>query len=243
MITYQHARWWQSTWLIFLLVVASVAGGAWWWSSSQAQAPAPGSAAGQLAHAGRKPSVPDSAILVPPTVMDDGRPSDFSPEDWAALKAAMAKTPNPRAELERIVKYLRFQKGFEQWQSLDASGDLAKRHQLAQRLLEQVPERLQQSEMTYGEAMLVQSALLADLEPNEELRKQKLEALQAQLKAASPQIDPQQAARDEDLAREYKRREAAIVSDYQSRPEAQRNHEKFEQDLDAARRAVWGSKK
>ncbi len=243
MITYQNARWWQSTWLIFL-VVASVAGGAWWWASSQAQAPASGSAAGQPAqHAARQPKVPDSAILVPPTVMDDGRPSDFSPEDWAALKVAMSKTPNPRAELERIVKYLRFQKGFEQWQSLDASGDLAKRRQLAQRLLEQVPERLKQSEMTYGEAMLVQSALLADLEPNEELRKPKLEALQEQLKAASPQVDPQQAARDDDLEREYKRREAAIVSDYQSRPEAQRNHEKFEQDLDAARRAVWGSKK
>jgi hypothetical protein len=243
MITYQNARWWQSSWLIFLVVVASVAGGAWWWSGMQAQ-PTPAALAGSPgAKGGHKAGMPDSAILLEPTVMDDGRPSDFSPDDWAALKEAMAKTPNPRAEMSRVVKYLRFQKGFEQWQSLDASADLGKRHQLAQRLLEQVPERLQQSEVTYGEAMLIQSALLADLEPNEALRKQKLEALQEQLKAASPQVDPQQAARDEDLEREYKRREAAIVSDYQSRPEAQRNHEKFEQDLDAARRAVWGSKK
>ncbi len=243
MITYQNARWWQGPWLIFLVVVACVAGGAWWWSGMRAQPPQAEAAGSAAAKVGHKSGLPDAAILVEPTVMDDGRPSDFSADDWAALKEAMSKTPNPRAEMARVVKYLRFQKGFEQWQSLDASADLAKRHQLAQRLLDQVPERLQQSEMTYGEAMLIQSALLADLEPNEALRKQKLEALQEQLKAAGPRVDPQQAARDEDLEREYKRREAAIVSDYQSRPEAQRNHEKFEQDLDAARRAVWGSKK
>lgn len=245
MITYQQNKpWWQNSWLVALTVAGGVGAGAWWWSATPLQAQSAGAAVGGQAKAApRKPTLPDAALLVAPRLMDDGRPSDFSPEDWAALKEAMAKTPNPAAELARVVGYLRFQKGFEQWQSLEGSADTAKRRQLAQILLDQVPERLQQSEMTFSEAQMLQMALLADLEPNEGARKQRLEVLQAQLKASAPQVDPQQQAHDAELEREYKRREAAIVADYQSRPEAQRNHAKFEQDLDAARRAVWGGKK
>jgi hypothetical protein len=245
MITYQQNKpWWQNTWLVALTVAGGVGAGAWWWSASPLQAQSAGATVdGHAPAAARKLALPDAALLVTPKLMDDGRPSDFSPEDWAALKEAMSKTPNPAAELERVVKYLRFQKGFEQWQSLQGSADTAKRRQLAQILLDQVPERLQQSEVTFSEAQMLQLALVADLEPNEGLRKQRLEALQDQLKAAAPQLDAQQQAHDAELEHEYKRREAAILADYQSRPEAQRNHDKFEQDLDAARRAVWGGKK
>ncbi len=245
MITYEQNRpWWQNRWLVALTVAVGVGVGAWWWSASPMRAQSAGAAVeASGAAVPLKPSLPDAAILVAPKLMDDGRPGDFSPEDWAALKEAMSKMPNPEAELDRVVKYLRFQKGFEQWQSLEGGSEPAKRRQLAQLLLDQVPERLQQSEVTFSEARMLQMALLADLEPNEGLRKQRLDALQAQLKAAAPQADPQQQAHDAELEREYKRREAAIVADYQSRPEAQRNHEKFERDLDAARRAVWGGAK
>jgi hypothetical protein len=244
MITYQSTRWWQSPWFIALTLGVGVVG-VWWWTSGHAgqEAAMKAEASASAALAVRKAAVPDSAILVAPKVLDDGRPSDFSVEDWTALKSAMSKTPEPEAELARVVKYLRFQKGVAQWQSLQDGSDLTKRKQLAERLLDQVPERLAQSELTYGEATLLQAALMADLEPNEDVRRQRLEALQPQLKAAAPQIDPQQQARDENLEREYKRREAAIVADYQSRPESQRNHDKLEQDLDAARRAVWDGKK
>ena len=41
------------------------------------------------------------------------------------------------------------------------------RHELANRLLEQLPERLTNMEMTMGEGLLICSALLTDLEPDE----------------------------------------------------------------------------
>jgi hypothetical protein len=242
MITYQSTRWWQSPWFIALLLAGGVAA-VWWWAPGRAEQGGQATATPvEPAAPASQPALPDSAVLVAPQVLGDGRPSDFSAEDWAALKDAMAKSPDPEAELERVVRYLRFQKGAAQWQSLQDGSDPAKRRQLAERLLEQVPDRLAQSELTYAEAALLQEALLADLEPSDELRAQKLKMLQAQLQAAAPQVDAEQQAREEALEREYKRREAAIVADYQSRPEAQRNHLKLEQDLEAARRAVWGGK-
>ena len=245
MITYESSKLWQSTWFLALALGAGVGVGAWWLqtraagtasSASASDSPAPAPVAIKTAVKA------DVALLVPPKVLEDGRPSDFTPEDWAALKDAMSKTPNPRTELERVVRYLRFQKGFEQWQKLQDGPDVATRHQLAARLLEQVPERMSQGELMMGEAQMLQAALLADLEPNEDVRKQKLERAQAALGAAAPKLDVRQQARDAGLLSEYKRRETAILADYQSRPEPQRNPSKLSDDLETARRAVYASK-
>jgi len=241
MITYDSTKLWQRTWFLALLLGAGVGVAAWWWQIHAPVAvvdegPAPKSAP-------RSPPVMDAALLVPPKIMEDGRPADFSPEDWAALKDALSKTANPRAELERIVKYLRFQKGFEQWQSLQNGPDVAKRHQLAERLLDQVPERMQQGEMTYGEAQMLESALLADIEPNEDVRKQRLDRAQSLLKGSVPQAEAEQAMRDASLLAEYKRREAAIVAAFQAQPEDKRDQIQLGKDLDAARVSVYGGKK
>lgn len=246
MITYENPKLWQRTWVLAMVLGGGVGAAAWWWQTHAAQqaeaapevspvAPAkPGAQTGAV-------SV-DSALLAPPRIMEDGRPSDFTPEDWSALKEAMSKTANPRSELERVVKYLRFQKGFEQWQSLQDSPDVTTRHQLARRLLEQIPDRLKQAELTMGEALMLESALWADLEPNEELRKQKLEQAQSALSAAAPQPDAEQQVRDAGLLKEYKRREAAILADFQSKPEGQRDQIKLEQALESARVSVYGRK-
>lgn len=178
--------------------------------------------------------------VVEPILLPDGRPSDFSAEDWAALKDALAKTTHPEAELKRVVSYLRFQKGFAQWQSLRESSDMARRQQLASSLSQQLPERLRQGEVSMGEAMMLASALWTDLEPNEDKRKVRLEEVQAVLAQSVPQPDAAQQAREVAQQTEYKRREAAIVLEYQSRPESQRDQVWLEAQLDAARKAVYG---
>ncbi len=243
MITVEQSKIWQQTW--FLAVVLGTAAGSavWWWQAAEAQVPG-GAAMSGGAQAGKPVAAKiDSALLVSPTVASDGRPSDFSHEDWAALREAMAKTSNPKAEMERVVKYLRFQKGFEQWQALLGSADVAQRHQLAQRLLEQVPDRMRQGELTMGEALMLESALWSDLEPDEALRKQKLAQVHAALASAAPQPDVAQEGREAAQLREYKRREAAIVADYQAQPESQRDADRLSKNLDAARNAVFASKK
>lgn len=177
--------------------------------------------------------------LAAPAVLPDGRPADFSAADWAALKEAMAQTANPEAELKRVVSYLRFQKGFAQWQSLRAPSDLARRQQLASALLEQLPERLGQGEVSMGEALALASALWTDLEPNEAARKVRLAEAQARLVQAVPPPDAAQQTREAAQQAEYKRREAAIVQEYQARPESQRDQAWLEGQLDEARKAVY----
>jgi len=243
MISYESPQFWQRTWPLALLLGVGVGGGIWWWQTHGTAAPgAVASEQASSAPSAKPPAKQEMALLVPPKVLDDGRPADFSAEDWAAMKEAMSKTANPRAELERVVKYLRFQKGFEQWQTLQDAPDVATRHQLAQRLLEQVPERMRQGELTMGEAMLLESALWADLEPNEAVRKQKLDEAQAMLTTAAPQPDAEQQAREASMLAEYKRREAAILADYQTKPEAQRNQATLQDALESARRSVYSGK-
>lgn len=238
--------WWASG----LGLVAVLLAGLWWSSRPDAdtreQAAASGQGARLGAGAGGASAVqfgPGGSVStwVAPTVLPDGRPSDFSPEDWAALKSAMAKTANPESELKRVVAYLRFQKSFEQWQNLRESSDLARRQQLAASLVDQLPERLRQGEVTMGEALMLASALWTDLEPNEDKRKVRLEEVQAVLASAVPQPDAAQQAREAAQQAEYKRREAAIVLEYQSRPESQRDQAWLEGQLDTARRAVYGA--
>lgn len=247
MISYENPKLWQRTWVLAMALGGGVGVAAWWWqthASAQIDEPVVASKGAAAATPDAVKAAPkiDSALLVTPKVMEDGRPSDFTPEDWAALKEAMSKTANPRSELERVVKYLRFQKGFEQWQSLQDSPDVTTRHQLARRLLEQIPDRLKQAELTMGEALMLESALWTDLEPNEDIRKQKLEQAQAALNGAAPQPEAEQQARDAALQKEYKRREAAILADFQAKPENQRDQVKLEQALESARVSVYGRK-
>jgi len=241
MITYSSPKFWQRTWFtLACMAVAALAVVGWWWRAQGAPTSAlPAGAQGQVAATAQ--GRPVGGSLAAPTVLGDGRPSDFSVQEWSALKEAMAQAAQPEAELKRVVEYLRFQKRFERWQGLRDSPDAGQRQQLAASLLDQVPERLRQGEVSMGEAQMLLSALWADVEPDEVRRRQRIEEGIALLKDAAPRPDAEQQKRDAALLSEYKRREAAILLEYQSRPDAQRDPAWLEAQLDAARRSVYGA--
>ena len=110
---------------------------------------------------------------------------------------------------------------------------------IAEQLLAQLPERVRQGEMGAGEVTLLQQALLVVLVPDETQRQQRLALVQADVAKAMPPADTTQQALNEARRSEYKRREAAILADYQTRPEAQRNPAQLEAALEEARRAVY----
>jgi hypothetical protein len=247
MISYQSTKFWQRSWFAALIGGLAIGGGVWWWQSQQeaAQVTEVSSASAPKAAPNRMPALAApmvSGMASTPTVLPDGRPSDFTPEDWAALKAAMSTQPNAKAETERVVSYLRFQRAFEQWQALADSSNVQQRHQLAENLIGQVPGRLTKGEVTMGEALLLSTALLTDLEPNEHLREQRLESVRAELTAAIPQPDERQVARDAERLAEFNRRQAAIVAADRAKPEGSRDPAALGRQLEEARRAVYDSK-
>jgi hypothetical protein len=241
MISYSRPQFWQRTWFMLFcmgLAVAAVVG--WWmWQGREAAAAGQGALPAARTSAGAAEAAA-RAGLQEPALLSDGRPADFSAEEWSTLKDAMKQSSQPEAELKRVVAYLRFQKRFDQWQGLRDSPDVGLRRQVAATLVEQVPERLKEGEVTMGEAQLLLSALWADLEPDEGRRRQRIEEGIKILQAAAPQPDAEQARREADRLSEYKRRESAIVLEYQSRPEGQRDPAWLEAQLDDARRAVYG---
>ena len=214
-----------------------VATAAWWYMSSPATAPE--TAAPEQAQPAA--SGPVVNLAVPPQEAPDGRPTDFSPEEWNALKDAVGNKADGAKELKRITAFLRYQRAFEQWQNLQESGNTAQRHAIAKQLLDQLPERISNMEMTMGESLMICAALLNDLEPDEAVRNQKLEGCKVRLEQLAPKIDSEQAMRDAECRTEFLRRQAALVAEYQALPEAQKNHAKFEKDVEAARRSVYDS--
>lgn len=240
MITYQNTSSSKRLWILVPVVGVLLGTGMWWWQERADTSSEVVDVAAQTQGIIRDLPVMQPLETLPPATLTGDRPADFTDEEWSALKEAMSRTDNPDKELARVVDYLRFQRGFEQWQSLQASPDMAARRQLAEQLFDRVPERLRQGELSMGEAVLIQAALLNDIETNDELRQQRLKMAQKVLTDAAPRPDSDEQAREAALLAEYKRREAAILADYKSRPESQRDHARLEEALESARRAVYG---
>ncbi len=169
--------------------------------------------------------------------------ADVTPDALAILKAAMVKQPNSAGEAERVVSYLNYQHRFEYWQSLEGSRNVQQRHQLAESLLEEMPARLAKSEFSMPESLMMIAVLLADLEPDETKREQRLQEWQGKLNA----VAPQPAEFDEHMmlekqrVTEFKRAQAVAFAEWQTLPPEQRTQAKLEEALEAARRASYSA--
>jgi hypothetical protein len=232
-------------WLIALLVVA-VAGAAWWgWRASRQASGGEGAAGGTFPWSRADQSAGDGTAgnkwtnLVSKQTAPDQRPDFLTEEEWTSLREALKDTPNREREQARIIEYLRFQKQFQRWQALRDSHDTAQRQALAKELLDGVPQRLAQREMSAGEAQLLQSTLLEELVPDAQQRQARLQVERQRL--ATQPTEAEVAAQRQDTVKQqdYKRREAEIISQWQAMPVDQRDQRWLESQLDAARRAAY----
>lgn len=246
MISYDrsHAK---SPWIWVGAVAVGVGlAGLLWWTQSRDDAAGTPEASASMASAPaslrQTAAAPMIVLDQPAPILPDGRPAEFTEEEWRALQDTVAKGPNAAAELKRVTAYMRFQKAFTQWQAeQETDHDPKLRKTMAEQLLAAVPERLKQSEVTLGEALMLAAVLYNDIEPDETARSAKLDQFRIKLEAVAPKPDNAAEMREANCLAEYKRREAIIQQDFISRPDAQRDHKKFEADLDAAHRAVYES--
>lgn len=193
MITYQAKNSWQRPLLIALIGSAVVGTGVWWFaghSGSDATTQVSTSASQPVVASSSGVATPSTSVVMgstDPTILADGRPSDLAPGVWSALDAAMKNKPQLKSEVDKVVSYMRFQRGFEQWQSMEDARDAQQRHQLAQGLLNQMPDRLAKGEFSMSEALMMTTVLLSDLEPDEKKREQLIDDWGKKMALAVPQ--------------------------------------------------------
>lgn len=240
MITYQRYKPWHMA--VAALAVASAVGGAYWFLGQPSDVQ---SGVVLADNKGSPPGWPQASTgtegegLPPaPTILSDGRPSDVQSDDWAALNAALEKQSMPKAEAERIVSYLRFQHGFEAWQSLDETKDAKKRRTMAQALLAELPDRQAKGEFTVIEGTLMSTVLMADLELDETKREKRLEEMQTKLNANLAAEGDEQVQQAKARQTELKRRLATAFGEWQAKTTAaERTQAKLDQALADVRRA------
>lgn len=183
------------------------------------------------------------AVLDEPELLPDGRPSDIDAEEWAMLKQATVDHPNPKAELERLTKFLRFQRGVEAWQALSGDGDTPERDKLAQKLIESLPTHLVNAEVSMPEALMLCAALLHGDRGEDAGVDQKVEQCKTRLEQSLPPPDKEKLRKEEACRADWEARKAALTTEFMKKSPQERAVEQrqFETELEAARVEIFSS--
>ena len=115
------------------------------------------------------------------------RPPYVSLMEWGMLKGVASQHATPEPELTRLVNSLRFNKQFEAWEALPRTeANSAQRHTIAQALMADLPERVRHQDLGIEDAHKAMTALLSDIEPDEERRRVRAKEEGLRLLAAVP---------------------------------------------------------
>jgi len=207
-------------------VVAILAAGIVWqgWSApARAQAPSASVHAAQPAAAAASSQAP----------REPAGPGGLSQAQWRTIQDRVEPGPQHDRELARIADLLEFQRHVARLREL--RGDPAavdERRALARGIDAGIATHLALREITGGEAVLLETAALAELEPDSALRARRLEAWRSDwLSAHPPAVDARVA--------EYQRQEAAAVASWQSGPASQRDPAELARRLQRLQVAVF----
>lgn len=109
------------------------------------------------------------------------RPSFVSVMEWQMLKGVSQQAGDPDRELTRLVNFLRFNKQLELWEGMAQSPDKARRKELAEQLMGELPTRITNGEMDLTEAKRILTELLNDAEPDAQARSKRAATMTARL--------------------------------------------------------------
>lgn len=166
------------------------------------------------------------------------RPADIDPKAWQQLEDAVRNHPQRDQELQRLIGYLRFKRDMDKWTALKDQPNALERAQVGQRILDALPVRFANQEVTGPEALMLQAAIYADMIPDEAQRKPIEDAARQSLMRAlehDAAMDAKLKAEDAQTA-SYKEREAVIMKRFKDQLIDQGQMEK---ELDAARLAAF----
>lgn len=226
-----------TVWVLGAAVAVAVVGGAYVALGSNAKAESPALPHVE-AYARMLDTEPPAATASTSGTREIERPADIAPQDWKQLLDSVRNHPQHDQELQRLLGYLRFKRDMDRWTALKDQPNALERAQVGQRILDALPVRFANQEVTATEALSLQSAIYADMIPDAAQRQPIEEAArQALLRALEPDAAMDAKLRAEDAqAADYKAREAAIMKRFKDQIIDQSQMEK---ELDAARLAAF----
>jgi hypothetical protein len=223
--------------VLVALIALGGAAAAWWWWGSSSPAVAP---VADVASAASAPGMSGDAMS--PGAVDQV-PEQDEVGDTTALSQAMSGAPDGQQQLQRVTSFIKFQKEFERWQGLQGEGDPAVRNELGQKLLTQLPLHVSHNSLTLPEGEFMCGMVLTDMETDESVRDQKIQACQASIQAMAPKSDTAQAIKQLDCESDYRSRETTLVAAFQALPSSQRDPSRLQADLDKAKQDIYNDPK
>lgn len=224
---------------VLVAVIALVgAVGAWWlWGGASSDATTP-----EVASAASVPAAAMQTDMATPSTQTAESEVE-SDTDTSALSQVMSDAPDGQQQLQRVTTFIKFQKEFERWQNMQGEGDSEVRNALGQKLLTQLPTHVANNSMTLPEGEFMCGMVFSDMETDEALRDQKIQACQQQLKSVAPRTDTAQAIKQIDCEADYRSRETTLVAAFQALPSSQRDPARLQSDLDKAKQDVYNDPK
>jgi hypothetical protein len=216
MITIEKNRSWAG---VTIVAGVALAGGLAWWALSPQGEAVDSSAVSPSGSMWQWSSVSQGTQASAPTqsILADARWANVNAEDQATLEGALGNSHlNAKAEAARIVSYVQYHRAFEGWQGLDEQKQARERRQLAEGLFEELPGRLKTGEFTLMEAALMGAVLIAEAEPDEARRTQRVEAWQSQLATIVPNPEDETRMAAQNRETEYMRRRATAFGEWQN---------------------------
>jgi hypothetical protein len=219
---------------------------AWWWPGGGPPTTAVASAGvpQQLqTPTALPPPVDRQQLPIGPSEPSQPRPSSTHPpqglgaEQLQQLRASLAHHPQREAEVARVSAYLQYSAQWQHFTERRAAGARADElRPLAAALDAGLAQRLQQREVSAGEALHIKAALLEVLEPDAAQRQAALREWRERHSAASAAgaaPDPQTAA--------FERRQAEIVAQWRALPPGERDPQRLEAELEALRQSSFAA--
>lgn len=187
-----------------------VLGGAatWWWmSDKESTAPVSGAPVSEAAQA--FPAVANDGFGDALATSQGQLPPN---EEVVALAGALKGQAAPEDEARRVISYLSYQRRFEHWHSLEDHPQRAnERRQIAESMLEELPQRVVQGEFTPMEGVMMGTVMLGTIETDEAKLAERVDAWTARIEAVAPSAENEQVQQTQDRTVYFKRLQAEAV--------------------------------
>lgn len=227
----------RATWMVGAAVLAALLGGAYYASRTHASG---ASTVANVSYSGLLETEPPGAapLLRASSSHEPERPADLDPVEWQKLVDSLHSHPQRDQELKRMLGYLRFKRDLDLWASLKDKPNALERAQVGQKILDALPVRFANKEVTHSEALMLQAAIYADMIPDEAQRRPMEDAArQALVRQLEHDSAMQAKLEDEDeQTANFRAREAEIMKRFKGQLIDQSQMEK---ELDAARLAAY----